>query len=318
MAADAPLPGSHYSRLSPNVQGALWMLAAAVTFVGMTTLVKYLGPGYPPSLQNFYRQTAGLFVVLPFVIRNPRKALYTDRPIGMFMRALAGTVGTILQFYSYQHMTMAEANALSFTRPLWVVPLAAFMLREQVGMVRIAAVLAGFGGMIIMLQPWSSQMQLGLPQMAALGSAVCLAFSATGLKSLTRTNRPITVLAWAMIFGFITTLPPALMDWRWPSPADFGLLAVMGVCGALNNGFFIKAMSVGDAIAMAPLDYTRLVLSVASGLLLFGEVPKAMTLLGALVIVVSTLYITWREQQLVRRTRADAALQIALEEAPLS
>ena len=71
---------SFYSGLGHNVQGALWMLAAACTFVSMTSLVRYLGPTYPATLQNFYRQASGLVVLLPLIALKRRQLLYTDRP----------------------------------------------------------------------------------------------------------------------------------------------------------------------------------------------------------------------------------------------
>jgi len=299
---------SRFAGLAPNVQGAFWMLLAAFAFVAMNSLVKYLGPGYPAPLQNFYRQAAGFAVVLPFILRAPRAVLHSDRKLLLLGRAACGTAAMILQFYSYQHLPMAEANGLSFTRPLWIVPLAAFVLHERVGSLRVAAVAIGFGGVLVMLQPWSEHAHFGLAHGAALLSSLLLALSITGTKSLSSTHSTLTLLAWAAILGVVFTLPAAVLTWRWPSPTDFALLTAMGVFGIVNQGFFVKAMSVGDAAAMAPLDYTRLILSAGAGYLLFNETPSAMTWAGAGVIAGSTLYITWREQHLARRARTAAAL----------
>src|SRR5262245_5741225 len=102
-----------YRRLPRNARGALWMLASAATFTLMTMLIKYLGADYPAALQTFYRQAAGLVVMLPLIARNPRRAFHTTRPAILLFRSLAGTVATILAFYAYQKMPLADANALS-------------------------------------------------------------------------------------------------------------------------------------------------------------------------------------------------------------
>ena len=92
-------------------------------------------------------------MVLPVVLPNPRKVLYTTRPGIMLFRAAAGTLAMVLSFYAYQKMPLADANALSFTRTLWLVPLAAFVLKEVVGPRRVAATVIGFVGALLMLQP---------------------------------------------------------------------------------------------------------------------------------------------------------------------
>lgn len=286
-----------YEGLPRNARGALWMLASAVTFTVMTMLVKYLGDEYPATLQTFYRQAFGLMVMLPIIIRNPRTVYRTTRPGIVMFRSLAGITGMFLAFYSYQKLPLAEANALSFTRALWLVPLAAFVLKERVGPRRIAATLVGFTGALLMLQPMA-QGELGLPAAAALISALLVAMTVAGMKVMTRDHSTTTVMAWSATLGFILAIPPALFVWRWPSVIDLALLAAMGVLGTITQICYIKGMSEGDAAVMAPVDYTRLVFSVMLGYALFGDVPNALTMTGAVIIIASTLYITVRESRL--------------------
>jgi drug/metabolite transporter (DMT)-like permease len=107
--------------LTPNLRGALWMLASALGFTAMTTLIKYLGPGYPAALQTFYRQLAGVVVLLPLIARDWRAAFRTTRPGILIFRSSAGVLALIMGFYAYQKLPLADANALSFTRTLWLV-----------------------------------------------------------------------------------------------------------------------------------------------------------------------------------------------------
>jgi drug/metabolite transporter (DMT)-like permease len=292
--------------LTPNLRGALWMLASAVGFTAMTTLIKFLGPGYPAALQTFYRQLAGVLVLLPLIARDWRGAFRTTRPGILIFRSSAGVLALIMGFYAYQKLPLADANALSFTRTLWLVPLAAFVLREPIGPLRIGAALVGFLGVLIMLRPGAGGMGawIGWPQACALISAFLFALTITGMKVMTRDHRPFVLLVYAAVLGLVFALPPALFVWRWPTWPDLALLTAMGVIGTLTQGAYIKGMEAGEAAVMAPIDYTRLVFAVGAGLLLFHEVPRRATILGAAIVVVSTLFISWREHQLTQRTAA--------------
>jgi len=290
-----------------NVRGALWMLGSALGFTAMTVLIKFLGDDYPASLQTFYRQAAGLVILLPIILRRGRAAYATTRPGILFFRSAAGTLGMILSFYAFQKMPLADANALSFTRTLWLVPLAAFVVRETVGPLRIAAAVVGFLGVLLMVRPGAGgEFALGLPALAMLAASFLFALTITGMKVMTRDHSPTVLLVWAATLGFIFAIPGAFIAWRWPEPVDFALLCAMGVLGTITQACYIKGMQQGDAAAMAPIDYTRLVFTVAAGFLIFHELPSAWTMAGAGVVVASTLFITFREQQLARSAKLSA------------
>lgn len=294
--------------LTPNLRGALWMLASAVGFTAMTTLIKFLGPGYPAALQTFYRQLAGVIVLLPLMARDWRAAFRTTRPGILIFRSSAGVLALIMGFYAYQKLPLADANALSFTRTLWLVPLAAFVLREPIGPLRLGAALVGFLGVLIMLRPGAGAggvgAWIGWPQACALISAFLFALTITGMKVMTRDHSPFVLLVYAAVLGLVFAIPPALFVWKWPTLPDLGLLAAMGVIGTFTQGAYIKGMEAGEAAVMAPIDYTRLVFAVGAGFLLFHEVPKPAVILGAAIVVASTLFISWREHQLAQRKAA--------------
>ena len=283
------------------------MLGSALGFSVMTALIKVLGDGYPAALQTFYRQAAGFVVLLPIILVRRRAAFVTTRPGILLFRSSAGTLAMILSFYAFQKMPLADANALSFTRTLWLVPLAAFVVRERVGPLRVAAALIGFGGVVVMLRPGASgAFAFGLPALAMLASSFLFAMTITGMKVMTRDHAPVVLLVWAATLGLIFAIPGAVLTWRWPEPGDLALLCLMGVIGTATQACYINGMQAGDAAAMAPIDYTRLVFSAAAGFFLFHEVPTVWTLAGAGIVVASTLFITLREQQLARSAKLSA------------
>ena len=295
-------------KLDRNLHGALWMVASAVGFTAMTTLIKYLGDDYPASLQTFYRQLAGFVILLPFIIKRRGAAFATTRPGILIFRSAAGTLGMILSFYAFQKMPLADANALSFTRTLWLVPLAALVLHETVGPLRIGAAIVGFIGVLIMLLPgMNGQFAIGWPALAMLASSFLFALTITGMKVMTRDHSPMVLLVWSAALGLVMGIPGAFFTRRWPEPFDLLLLILMGVLGTVTQGCYIKGMSIGDAAAMAPIDYIRLVFTVIVGLTLFNEIPSVWTVAGAGIVVVSTLFITWREMQANKAAAAASA-----------
>jgi drug/metabolite transporter (DMT)-like permease len=216
----------------------------------------------------------------------------------MFFRAGGTTIGMILAFYSYQALPLADANALSFTRSLWIVPLAFFVLGEKVGVHRMTATLVGFLGVLIMLQPSGEGSSNFLGAAASLSSAFLFAMTITAMKIATRDTATSVLIAWAATLGFILSIPFAIYEWRWPGPSDFILLCAMGVLGLATQYCYIQGMASGDAVAMAPIDYTRLVFAIILGFVLFIEIPNLLTMVGAAIVIASTLYITIREARL--------------------
>ncbi len=283
------------------------MIASALGFTAMTTLIKFLGDDYSAALQTFYRQLAGFLILLPIIVRRRSAAFATTRPGILIFRSAAGTLGMILSFYAFQKMPLADANALSFTRTLWLVPLAALVVRETVGPLRIGAAVIGFIGVLVMLRPGvGGEFAIGWPAAAMLASSFLFALTITGMKVMTRDHSPTVLLVWAATLGLVMAIPGAFLAWRWPEPLDLALLAAMGVLGTITQACYIKGMAIGDAAAMAPIDYIRLVFTVIVGLTLFHEVPSVWTVAGAGIVVASTLFITWREAQLARAAKARA------------
>jgi drug/metabolite transporter (DMT)-like permease len=289
-------------RWPPNVIGAGWMFLAALAFTLMTTLVKYLGADYPAALQTFYRQLAGVALLLPLMVRYRRRAFVAHRLGLMLFRSAVTVGGFILTFESFRLLPLAEANALSFTRVLWVVPIAALFLHEKIGMARLGATMIGFIGVLVMMRP--DMGGIGVPHLAALGGALMLACANMSAKALTGDHEMLSLLVWSALLGVVAALPPAIADWRWPSPGDLALLGLMGAAGVAVQYCYIAGLRIGDTAAVVPVDYSRLVMAMAVGLLLFGEVPDRVTMTGAAIVVAATLFIIWREQWVSGRSKA--------------
>jgi drug/metabolite transporter (DMT)-like permease len=297
---------SSLAPLSPNALGALWMVGSGVGFTVMAVCVKALAAkGYSESLMIFFRCAAGLVAMAPFLVMSGRRAWAVKRPGTVLLRSFYGTIGFFAGFYALAHLPLAEAQALSFSRTLFMVVLAIWLLKEKVAWRRWLAVGAGFAGIVIMTRPWAVALDVGAA--LAIASAFAFALSIITVKDLTRDHSTITLVLYANVITTIAGLPFALFDWTTPAWPDLGLLMLLGASGIAAQGCYVRALSTGEASLMGIVDYVRLPMAALAGFLVFAEIPDRWAVLGAAVVIGSTLYITLREIQLGKARVHDGA-----------
>lgn len=285
--------------LSDNAIGALWMLASAVCFTVMAACLKLLAQaGYSEGQMVFARCAAGLVAIIPFVLRAGAGGLKVARPRVVLLRSLYSTLGFFAGFYSFAHLPLADAQAITFTRVLFVVILAAWLLKEPVAWRRWTAVGVGFAGAVIMLRPEASG--IGLAALLGLVSAFLFGLAIVTVKDLTRDHSTLALVFYTNAFTTIAGLPFAFIGpgWIMPTLPDFALLMLLGFSGIGAQSAYVRALSRGDASLMGLIDYARLPLAIVMGLFLFQELPDPLAMLGAGVVIGSTVYITWRESRL--------------------
>ena len=285
-------------RLPPNVQGALWVLLAAMIFTAMGSLVKYLG-GFFDSFQiAFFRALFGLLALLPFIARTGFGEVRTSRLPLHLLRGLLGTSGMFCGFYALTHLSYADAVSFSYARSLFLIPLAVLFLGEVVRRRRWTATVIGFLGVLVMLRPGG---EFDLAMLVAIAGALLVALVTILIKKLSETENPQVILFY---FGIVSTpiaLIPALYVWRIPSLVELLLLMAVGAIAASAQYCMIRAYRVGEATAVTPFDYSRLLFATLIGVFVFGEALELTTIIGALIIVGATLYIALREANLGKK-----------------
>jgi drug/metabolite transporter (DMT)-like permease len=138
-----------------------------------------------------------------------------------------------------------------------------------------------------------------------------VALSTTLIKRLSATEEALTILVYFGLFSSILTAVPAYFVWRPLTPDELALLGLVGALGAIGQFCQVRAYAAGELMAVAPIDYSRLIFAGIMGFLLFAELPDRYTLVGAAIIVGSTLYIAYRETHLSRLHRAALATRPA-------
>lgn len=296
---------TRWSGLPDNLRGAVWILLSCLFMSAMAATVKLLGSRLDSLQLSFFRALFGLLAVLPFVAWGRFRAIRTGR-LGLHLtRGLMGGTGMLCGFYAITHLPLAEATAIGFTKPLFMVVLAALALGEVVRARRWSATAIGFLGVLIMVRPGGGAFELAA--LVALAGALAAAIVTLLIKRLSETEAPLTIIFWLGTVTTLMTLPLALAVWREPTVDEILLMAGASALASLAQVCMIRGYRLGEASALAPVDYARLPLAAGFGLLLFGEVPDPYALAGAALIVVSTLYIARREAKLGRRTPAPRA-----------
>jgi drug/metabolite transporter (DMT)-like permease len=284
--------------LSPNATGAVWMLGSVLAFALMAVLIKLLGPDVGVGMLIFWRSVAGVAAVLPFALRAGPDVWKTPRPGRLLLRSAYGTVGFFAGFYALMHLPLADSQALSFSRTLFITILAVFLLKEKVAWRRWTAVAIGFVGIGLMTKPGAA---LEPATIAALVSALAFAFALVTVKDLTRDHKPLTLVIYANLFTTLAGFPFLFLDPMMPSLPQLALLLAMGLAGVIAQSCYVRALSTGDASLMGLIDYVRLPIMALAGWLIFSETPDRLAMVGAAIVIVSTVYIT------VREARVDAA-----------
>jgi drug/metabolite transporter (DMT)-like permease len=280
-----------------NVRGALCILVSGVLFTAMAAMAKFLGQRLPSIEIAFARSILGFLLVLPFAMRAGPAVWRTTRLHLHVTRGTLGSCGMICGFYAVTHLPLAEATALSFTKPLFQVLLAAFVLRELVRGERWVATAIGFLGVLVMLGPAAGQGVLSLAALVGLAGAVFAALVSITLRHMVQIERELTILVYLGIVGSIVTGIPTAFVWVTPTLGEFALMLLMSAVGMISQLFMMRGFRLGEASAMAPFDYARLPISALWGFLFFAELPGMATVAGALVIAGSTLWIARREAQ---------------------
>lgn len=292
-------------------RGVLLMLAACALFTLMSALIKALGDRIPVVEIMFFRSLIAVPVVLLVVARTKRgvrivETLRTKRFPGHFLRACTGTSAQACSFYALTLLPLAEHQALTNTTPLFITLLSIPFLGEKVGIHRGGAVVLGFAG-ILVIAIGQGAFSGNLDAAAQVGFAVALAhgvFSAGTtmlVRTLSATEASTTITLWQSLLmtGFAAVLLP--FYWVTPSWQELGLLIVIGILGGAAQVMLTEAWASAQVSALAPYSYSSLLWAILFGWIAFGDIPGVLTIAGATLIVVASLYILQRELQRRRR-----------------
>lgn len=279
------------------IAAILLMLLAGLMSSLLHVGVRVVSPELPTIQIVLLRSLFTILVTFPLLFRTGRISWRTNRLDLQVVRGIVSVFSMTTWYYALSILPLADAGALSFTTAIFVTLGAALMFGESVGLRRWSAVVVGLIGTVIVLRPGSGLLTLGA--VAALGSSILWAVSLLMAKNLAKYDSSLTITFYQPLmitpFALLATIPV----WVWPSPNTWLILFGMGLVAGIGNFAYVHALRIADASLSMPADYVRLLWMVGWGYLLFAEIPAMSTWVGAALIIMSTLFITWRESRQV-------------------
>jgi drug/metabolite transporter (DMT)-like permease len=249
---------------------------------------------YPIGQILFFR---GFFGIIFYFFIIPRDRLHnfyqTKRPGLHSLRCIAGLIAIVAIFIALRKLPLATVVSISFAAPIFTTIFSIFLLSERVGVYRWLAVLVGFIGILVITEPGISELNIYyiFPIIFCLG----LSYVAITLRQLS-TTEPVWLIS--LFFSIAITLMSFLtipFGWVMPSFNHFILLSLIGIFGGVSNLWLSQSYKYSEVSLVTPLKYLTLVFAIIFGYFIWDEIPTIKTLIGAFLVIISTLIIFRRE-----------------------
>jgi drug/metabolite transporter (DMT)-like permease len=283
--------------VTTTTRGILWMILSCIAFASMWVMIRFASHDVHAFVIVFFRNLFGTLVLVPMMLRN-KGLMRIGRLRANLRRATSGFIATTGTFYAVSHAPLATALSINYTAPLFATVGAVLFLGEKIQARRVAALIIGFAGMLIVVRPGALPMTPGV--LAAMLSAVSTSFSIIAIRQLVASDDSRSVAAWTFILMTPPSLVLAVLYWTPPPLALWPLLFVIGCVAAVGQLAMNRAFALAEASAVLPYDFVRFGLVTIFGITLFDERLDAMTILGGVVIFGATVYLAVRERQVAR------------------
>ncbi len=278
------------------------MFISVCAFSLMDVLVKWSN-AYPVGQVLFFRGFCGIIPILFLIPRDRFLDFYkTTRPLLHFKRCLSGLIALVSIFIALRNLPLATVVSITFAAPIFTTIFSIFLLNEKVGLYRWLAVLVGFVGIIVITEPGFSSLNFYYiyPIIFCLG----LSYVAIAIRKLS-TTEPVWLISFFFSFSIaILGLLSLFQGWVMPNFLDLFLLSMVGILGGLANLWLSQSYKYSEVSLVTPLKYLALVFAIIFGYFIWNEVPTLKTLLGALLVILSSFIIFRREMTLKNRLAA--------------
>lgn len=280
-------------RRNAAVLGIALMMLGVFLYSCNDALGKYMLATYSVGQMLLIRATAALIVLAPFIWRQRAAFRNIPRPGLQVVRVFLSTAEVVMFFWAVTYLPLADTVTYYLAGPIYVTALSPFLLGEKIGWRRWTAVIVGFVGVIVTLNP--SVATLTWPALIALAGSFFFALLMISTRHLRGT--PDIVMATSQI-GATWVLAACVAPFGWiaPSFADTSLMALLGVVAVVAMMSVNRSLKLAPASVVVPYQYTLIVWAVIFGYLVFHEAPQWHVIAGSVIIVLAGLYIFWREQ----------------------
>lgn len=283
------------------------MVFGVLFIAGQEAVAKLLLEAGMPLLQVIWaRYAVHLLIMVAFLLPRYGIGIFISaRPKAQIGRSLLLVVDTLLYFSALAFLSLVEVTAIVFIAPILVVLLSAPLLGERLSLIKLSLVLSGFGGVLLIVQPFELPGLGGLGDLAGLrwpvllvvAAAFCIAFFNIATRRLRDVDPNRVTMVYTALVGTVCASLAVPFIWQSPSLEHWGLMISLGLLGGLGHGLFILAHQEAPASTVAPFMYVQILWALGLGWVLFGDWPGVWTGIGAAVIVLSGLILAARERR---------------------
>ena len=269
------------------------MFLSVCAFSVMDIIVKW-SEDYPLGQVLFFRGFFGIVFYFFVIPPERRKNFYYTKRAGLhFLRCIFGLIALVAIFTALRNLPLATVVSISFAAPIFTTIFSIFLLKEKVGFYRWLAVIVGFIGIIVITEPGFSSLNIYYlyPIIFCLG----LSYVAIAIRQLS-TSEPVWLIS--LYFSVAITLLSFLTipyGWVMPNLNDLAILSLVGIFGGVANLWLSQSYKYSEVSLVTPLKYLALVFAIIFGYFIWGEVPTIKTLLGAALVIISSIIIFRRE-----------------------
>lgn len=241
----------------------------------------------------FSRFFIALLLTLPAVIRSPRIVTEGKNIKLQILNGVLRTAAVYCTYYAYSHLPIAFAASIGFTGPLFTVCLALLILRERIRWYKWIAVLVGYSGVLLMVHPEQAVITTAI--LASLLANLLAGLAQIATRKLSQTDSSFSILFFTNVISVLLASFGLTLYWATPVPQDIPLIIAVGVFGIISQFSYIQALRHAEVSFVAPFEYLRLLFAIPIGFFLFNEVPKSLSIVGALIIISSSAFLTFEE-----------------------
>ena len=281
--------------LAPILRAGLWMIGTMTSFVIMSVAGRELAGDISTFQILFWRSLIGLAIVAVLLSHSGWRQIRSANLRIHGMRNVVHFLAQYCWFFALAHITLAEVASLEFTTPIWTAVLATLFLKESLRPRRLAAIGIGFIGVLLIVRPGFTEVQLGT--LAGLGAGFGYAVALTSVRFLALRDTPLCILFYMMAMQLVFGILPALNDWVWPAAADWPWVVLVGITGLTAHYCITRAMKLAEAAAVTTMGFFRLPLVALIGYLVYGEVVEVWLFIGS-ALICGGIYLNIRDVKL--------------------
>jgi drug/metabolite transporter (DMT)-like permease len=282
--------------MNKNLLGILLMTLGMFSLSINDIIYKNLTMNFPVWEAVFFRAFSGSIISLYLVYHSGINSIKTKKPVRHFVRAFSAVGCVVLYIFGIKYLLLSENIAIAHSAPIIAALLAVPILGEKIGMHRILAITIGFVGVLVIIKPGTDLFQL--KSLLPIGSALFMASVYLTTRSLMNTESSTSIVfyySFALLFTSLIFFPS---DFVIPDTFNLILALSLGIMGSMGHYFMSQAARHADVAVTSPFEYSSFIFVGLMGYFFFYEIPSNSVILGGILIIISGVYVAYRERKM--------------------